>query len=392
MPLLGKYDSPAVRRRRLEIRCRVPYHRRSAQPDIKDTPMSPSPKRRHRRTVCFAIVVALAAAPALAGGSRIYITNSAGDSIHVIDPATNKVVQVIGGIEAPHGIGFSPDGARIYVSNEADETLDVIDRASSKVTRKVALSGHPNNIAVTRDGRRVIVGIRENPGALDIIDTQKLERVASVPVKGALHNVYLTPDDKYAVTGSIRGKILTVIDLKTEQPVWEVKFDQGVRPMTIEAAPDGSANRIFVELSNVHGFAVVDVATRKEVARITLPDRPSGFGENEERTGTPAHGIGVAPDGRTLWVNSTLANAVFVYALPGLELKGHVSLPVLELPGRPAVAALPDWITFTPDSKQVYISNSGIRSVSVIDAAEMKVIASVPVGEVPKRINTLVTN
>lgn len=344
------------------------------------------------RNLCFAVIVALAAAPAFAGESRIYITNSAGDNIHVIDPATNKVVEVIGGIEAPHGIGFSPDGARIYVSNEADETLDVVDRAAGKVTRKVALSGHPNNIAVTKDGGRVVVAIRENPGALDIIDTLKLDRVASVPVKGALHNVYVTPDDKYAVAGSIRGKILTIIDLKTAESAWEVKFDEGVRPMAIEAGPDGSARRIFVELSNVHGFAVVDAATRREVARIKLPDQPSGFGENEGRTGTPAHGIGVAPDGKTLWVNSTLANAVFVYALPGLEPKGHVSLPVLELPGRPTIAALPDWITFTPDSRQVYISNSGIRSVSVIDAASMKMIANIPVGEVPKRINTLVTN
>jgi YVTN family beta-propeller protein len=49
----------------------------------------------------------------------LYVTNSAGDSIHVIDPATNKVVQEIKGIEAAHGIAPSPDGARVYVSNEA---------------------------------------------------------------------------------------------------------------------------------------------------------------------------------------------------------------------------------------------------------------------------------
>src|SRR5258708_29124285 len=51
--------------------------------------------------------------------ARIYVTNSAGDSIDVVDPATNEVVQVIRGIELPHGIAFSPDGARIYISNES---------------------------------------------------------------------------------------------------------------------------------------------------------------------------------------------------------------------------------------------------------------------------------
>ena len=67
-------------------------------------------------------MLALAPLPAWGGQAFIYVTNSAGDSIHVIDPATNKVVQEIKGIEAAHGIAPSPDGARVYVSNEADST------------------------------------------------------------------------------------------------------------------------------------------------------------------------------------------------------------------------------------------------------------------------------
>ncbi|MGC1765524.1 MAG: ABC transporter substrate binding protein, partial [Pseudolabrys sp.] len=58
---------------------------------------------------------------------RIYVTNSAGDSVHVVDPATNKVVQVFKGPEAMHGIAFAPDGSRVYVSNEHDRTLDVFN-------------------------------------------------------------------------------------------------------------------------------------------------------------------------------------------------------------------------------------------------------------------------
>src|SRR2546430_3183568 len=93
---------------------------------------------------------ALATLPVAAQTARIYVTNSAGDNIHVIDPATNKVVQMINGIEAAHGIDFSPDGARVYVSNEAESTLDVFDRKSGGVLAKVKLSGHPNNISTTK--------------------------------------------------------------------------------------------------------------------------------------------------------------------------------------------------------------------------------------------------
>ena len=45
----------------------------------------------------------------------------------------------------------------------------------------------------------------------------------------------------------------------------------GVRPMAIEVNPDGSTKRIFAQLSDLNGFAVVDFAERKEVARIELP-------------------------------------------------------------------------------------------------------------------------
>lgn len=351
--------------------------------------MSSSESRRSRfRHAWF--VLALAALPVSANTVRVYITNSAGDSIHVIDPATNKVVQVIKGIEAAHGIDFAPDGTRVYVSNEADSTLDIVDRKTGKIVKKVSLSGHPNNIAVTKDGARVVVGIAEDPGALDVIDTAALKLAKSIPVNGRLHNVYVTPDNKFVVAGSIRTKVLTVIDLKTESIAWELKLDEGVRPMTFEAGPDGSTRRVFVQLSKLNGFAVVDFAARKEAARVVLPDEPTGFGIAERRGDAPSHGLGVAPDGKTLWVTSIFANAVFAYSLPDLKLLGHAKLPELKLEGRAPIGAVPNWVTFTPDGRLLYISNAAARSVSVIDTKAIKLVATVPVGEVPKRINTLV--
>ena len=331
-----------------------------------------------------------ASQPAPTTFSLIYITNSAADTIDVVDAATNKVVQVIRGIELPHGITFSPDGTRVYVSNESESVLDVVDRVSGQVIHKVGLSARPNNITITKDGRRVLVGIRALPGAVDVIDTTSLSRVKTIPLNRSVHNIYVTPDGKYAVAGSIESKSATIIDLATDQIAWELEFDRGVRPMAFETNPDGSTRRIFVQLSGFHGFAVVDFAKRAEVARIALPDQPGGFGILEERTGTPSHGIGVAPNGKSLWVNSSFANAVFKYSLPDLKLIGHSALPLVHPFSHPPTGAVPEWITFTPDSRTVYVSNSAARSVSAIDTKTLKSIAVIQAGEVPKRINTLV--
>ena len=332
----------------------------------------------------------IAAAPSSQSIARIYVTNSAGDTIDVVDPATNKVVQVIRGIELPHGITFSPDGTRVYVSNESESVLDVVDRLSGEILQKVPLSGRPNNIAITKDGGRVLVGIHAGPSVVDVIDTVSLQLLKSIPVDGSVHNVYVTPDGKYAVSGSMENKAATVIDLQTEQAVWEVKFDRAVRPMAFETNSNGSTRRIFVQLTGLNGFAVVDFAKRAEVARIKLPDQPAGFGIAEGRTGTPSHGIAVAPDGKSLWINSTLANAIFKYSLPELKLIGYAALPEVHPLGRAPASSVPEWITFTPDSMTVYVSNSGAGSVSVVDTKSLKLVAVVPVGEAPKRINTLV--
>src|SRR6202521_1307345 len=170
----------------------------------------------------------LLALPLAANTVRIIQTNSAGDNVHIIDPATNKVVGVIDGIEVSHGAAVAPDGSRYYFSNEAESTLDVVDQKTLKVTRSIPLSGHPNNIAISKDGRRVYVAIAVAPGAVDVIDTTSMEKVKSIAVKGAVHNTYVTPDGKYVVSGSIPSHVISVIDQKTEELAWSLTMDLGI--------------------------------------------------------------------------------------------------------------------------------------------------------------------
>jgi YVTN family beta-propeller protein len=339
----------------------------------------------------LSFLAVVAAVPASAGTSRIYITNSAGDSINVIDPTTNTVVQTIKGEEAAHGINFSPDGTRVYVSNEATSTLDVFDQKSGNLIKKVTLSNHPNNITVAKDGR-IFVGIAREPAGLDIVDPTTLTVRKTVAMRGRLHNIYMTPDQKYVICGSVQKHFVSVVDAKTEEIVWEYQFDLGVRPMTIEANPDGSTKRIFVQLASFDGFAVLDFAKHEEVARIKLPELNKHVDMDPGRLDAPSHGIGVHPDGKTLWVTSIPQNAVFVYSLADLKLVGQIDLPDLKIAGKPLGGAVANWVTFDEGGKTIYIANSGLRSVTAIDTASMKVKAVVPVGEVPKRINMLVMN
>jgi len=330
----------------------------------------------HTRTFVLTLAAIVLCTLSLAAQNKVRIiqTNSAGDNVHLIDPATNKVVGEITGIEAGHGAGASPDGTRIYVSNEAESTLDFVDAKTLKVLTRVPLTAHPNNMAVGKDGKYVFVGIIQQPGGVDVIETATQKKLKNVPTKGTIHNVYVTPDGKYAVAGSIAGRSINVIDAHTLQTAWTMDMDLGVRPMTFNTNPDGSTKWLFAQLSGLNGFAVVDFATQKEIRRIQNPDLPPGKATVPEGS-DPSHGMAVTSDGKTLVVCSRLNNHLYFYSLPDLKPLGGA-----ELGGKGA-----GWVTLTPDGKTAYVANPVTNDVSVVDVASMKETSRIKVGFVPKR-------
>ena len=80
-----------------------------------------------------------------------------------------------------------------------------------------------------------------------------------------------------------------------------------------------------------------------------------------------------------LWLCSKVNSYVYAYSLPALEFVGGVH-----------VGSHPDWLTFSPDSKFVYVANAGSNSTSVVDTEALRQVVQIPVGQVPKRVITAV--
>jgi YVTN family beta-propeller protein len=316
----------------------------------------------------LALLLALLAIPLSAGSVRIYVANSDGDNITIIDPVTNKTAGEIKVSNNPHGIVASPDKKRFYVSSEGDNVLDVVDRASAKIIRRIPLGPRPNNLAITPDGKRVYVCIRQEDW-VGVVDTASLELVKHVPVGRYPHNVYNTPDGKWMIATSLGDKKLTAIDVASEEPKYTIPIPGVPRPVAMDAGP----TNLSVQLSDLHGFIVIDFEKREVIDKILLPAAPPDAQPLIPHT--YSHGIAVSPDGTTLWVTSMLNNAVSVFSLPARKLLGTVE-----------VGRGPDWMAFTPDGKRVYVSNAGADSVSAIDVATRKELARIPVGKIPKRI------
>src|SRR6266567_166316 len=337
--------------------------------------------------------VSISSAAAQQSKLRIIQTNSAGDNIHIIDPATNKVVGEIKGIEASHGIAVAPDGSRIYISEEADKTLTVVDGKTLQVTKQIPLSGNPNLVDITPDGRWIYVAIAltyddlsEFPqikasasGGVDVIDTVSLQKLKTIPIKGGIHDLNVTPDGKYVIAGSSRGakppaNMMNVIDTKTNDFAWKFQMTPAPSPMAISKNPDGSTKWIFAQLGGLNGFEVVDFATQAKINQIKLPEIAA---EKQNRHGPPApsHGIALTADQKTLLINSRLNSTLYAYSVPDLKLLGGVALG-----GKGA-----GWLTITPDDKTAYVANEHTNDVSVVDIKSLKEIALIPVGFAPAR-------
>ena len=326
-----------------------------------------------------AIIIAtlpLAAAMPLCAAmkARVIQTNSAGDNVHVIDPATNKVVGTIEDIEVPHGTVIAPDGAHIWVTEEANKSVDEVDAKTLKVVAKIPLSGHPNNLAITKDGKKVYVGIAQQPGAVDVIDAIALKNVKSIPVQGAIHNVYTTPDSKYAVSGSVVSGVITAIDTSTDTIAWTMKETSGIRPMIFTTNPDGSTKEMIYQLSNYHGVVIADFKTQKEIRRVDLPDVPGQDREIDGIQGAPAHGLVLSDGGTVLWSTSKYYDYVAAFSWPDMKLLKVVP-----------VGSHPEWLTIPPDGKDMYVGCAGTDTTDVVDLKTRTVIAKIPVGYVPKR-------
>ena len=327
---------------------------------------------------------------------RIIQTNSAGDNIHIIDPVTNKVVGEIKGIEASHGLAVAPDGSRIYISEEAEKSLLVIDGKTLQVTKRIPLSGNPNLIDITPDGRWIYAAIALTwddlsdfpqmkaaaSGGVDVIDTASLENVKTIPLKGGIHDLNVTPDGKYVVAGASRGakpsaNAMFVIDTRTHEVAWTVPMSPAPSPMAVTKNPDGSTDKIYAQLGGFNGFAVVDFATRVRTNQIKLPDLAP---DKQNPFGPPAgsHGIAVTSDQKTLLVNSRLNSALYAYSLPDLNC-----WEAFALGGKGA-----GWLTITPDDKTAYVANEHTNNVSVVDIKSLKEIALIPVGFAPARNTT----
>ena len=108
----------------------------------------------------------LASARRAAGPRKLYVDNTSGSTVSVIDLDTRKVVREIPVGLHPHGLGVLPDQTRLYVSVESDRTVKVIDPSSDAIVTSLS-KPQTSSIHATWMGTSAI-SIRRAPASLAV--------------------------------------------------------------------------------------------------------------------------------------------------------------------------------------------------------------------------------
>jgi YVTN family beta-propeller protein len=321
-------------------------------------------------TMLFGCLLAWESATSTAQSMRLYVGNSRGDDISIVDMASLKVVGDVKLGERIHGVAVQPDGKRLFATVESDHTLRIIDTATQRTVGSVKVSGRPNQVAVTPDGKYVVVPIRDGD-KVDIVDVAKQKVVKSLPIKEP-HNALSTDSNRYIFVSSMASHEINIIDL--DKMDYSAVIPVGGRPRPYVVSSDGKT--MFVALAELHGFVVVDVPGKKVVERVEIPaEHPTPHPLQYESADTRTHGLALTPDGGELWVTSLLDDGVYIYDVKAKKIVGKVP-----------TGGGPNWLAFTPDGKYLSVSNTDSDDVSIIDVKSRREVTRIKVGKVPKRL------
>lgn len=274
-------------------------------------------------------------------GSRVFVANSDGGSVSMIDTATGAVIAETDIAGAPVDVASSPDGSRVYAVAKNSSMVWVLDARTGGIVRSVTVDGLTSSgltgVAVSADGGTLHVSSDEARVALVRLQGDSWAHIGVCSTRGPQSSIAAGPGYGY-VTFRDAGVVESIWNCFTGR----VTFPVGAQPEGLAVTPDGA--RVYVANSGDDSVSVIDVASGRVLAPISVGARPVG--------------VAVTSDGSAAYVVNSGDDSVSV-----IDTASGV---VVEVVG---VGASPSRVAVAPDGGHVYVTNSGANTVSVIDTS-----------------------
>jgi YVTN family beta-propeller protein len=204
----------------------------------------------------------------------VYVGNLAGNSISVIDAASNTVIATIFNIPSPHGLALSPDGSRLYVGNYYSRLVTELDTATNQYVTSVLVGQLPVGIAVTPDASQLYVA-NFNDNTLSLIRVSDFAVIASIPVGQGPGRVLINSAGTLVYVSNMNSDTVSVISTTTHTLVATIPAGSG--PLGLSMSPDG--RNLFVANAFDSNVLNIDAASRALIDTVAVPGRAFAYGD-----------------------------------------------------------------------------------------------------------------
>jgi DNA-binding beta-propeller fold protein YncE len=160
---------------------------------------------------------------------RLFIAELGNDSVGIVDLQNRKLMRRIGGLKEPQGVGYEASADMLYVANAGDGSVRLFEGDDYREVGQIELGSDADNVRTDTAANRVLIGY--GSGALAIIDVASRNKVGDIPLKAHPESFQIDPD----------------------------------------------AGRIFVNVPDAHGIAVIDRASQKPIGSWPISDRRANF-------------------------------------------------------------------------------------------------------------------
>lgn len=239
-----------------------------------------------------------------------YGTQTAGDSLTVVDLAANREAARVdlGELRRPHGLAVV--GQHVYFTAEDARRVGRLDVASAMVDWRFPTNQERTHmVAASRDGRTIFT---TNMGSHSVSIIERaaagVEKQTLVNVGRAPEGLDLSPDGSQLWTSNAEDGSVSIVDVAQRKLVRT--FDIGTRRSNrLKFTPDGA----LVLVSDVTAGELVVVDARSQTVKQRIP------------VGRAATGILVVPDGSRAYVAASGENKLTVVDLKTLKVTGSIA-------------------------------------------------------------------
>nr|WP_298719436.1 hypothetical protein [uncultured Steroidobacter sp.] len=199
-----------------------------------------------------------------ASRQRLYVAALGNNTLEIIDLAAGKRGSSTKGFNEPQGVAIMPGTGAVYVANGGDGSLHILPQTEPTSAQVIKLGDEADNVRIDSSQHLVYVGYGR--GALAVIDPGTHRNIADIPLKGHPESFQLDRVGSRVFVNVPDAGEIAVLDRATRKQI--ASWPTGDLRANFAMALDEDHQQLLVSFRRPAMLAAFSIATGKELARV----------------------------------------------------------------------------------------------------------------------------